>query len=322
MPLWALDAQFAWRMITVFLLLGARTVALWGPLAMTLKGCFDDDHIRVDMSTDMGLTMHMASPSLGRAEAHRSTSAGGRIGLPYGAPTEEPNRSFRFSVMEGLELVPATATVRGPVTGGQHGRPFSLPLTDLGSVGYLAEEFFVDGTAAAYEAEPGAEFSVDGKWRVLSSRTAPFRTRLLVVRPVDMTRFNGVVYVNWQNVTAGFELGIADAESEQLLEGFAWVGCLHSVSEWTGSLAVSSSRCAAGIRKGMARWTIPATTSPSTSIRRPRARSALRSWAAPRPASWSPPALHSRRCGCGLTRMPSSRLSSSSMAFSCSLILV
>ena len=176
------------------------------------------------MSTDMGLTMHTASPSLGRAEAHRSTSAGGRIGLPYGAPTEEPNRSFRFSVMEGLELVPATATVRGPVTGGQHGRPFSLPLTDLGSVGCLAEEFFVDGTAAAYEAEPGAEFSVDGKWRVLSSRTAPFRTRLLVVRPVDMARFNGVVYVNWQNVTAGFELGIADAESEQLLEGFAWVG--------------------------------------------------------------------------------------------------
>jgi Alpha/beta hydrolase domain len=32
------------------------------------------------------------------------------------------------------------------------------------------------------------------------------------------------VHVNWQNVTAGFELGIADFESEQLLDGFAWAG--------------------------------------------------------------------------------------------------
>src|SRR4029434_8170575 len=68
------------------------------------------------------------------------------------------------------------------------------------------------------------ELTVDGKWRVRPSRTAPFRTRVLVVRPVDMARFNGIVHVNWQNVTAGFELGTADAESEQLLDGFAWVG--------------------------------------------------------------------------------------------------
>jgi hypothetical protein len=120
--------------------------------------------------------------------------------------------------------MPTNTIVTGPVAGGWRGWPFSLPLTDLGSVGYVAEEFFLDGTAAGYEAEPGAELSVDGKWRVLASRTAPFRTRVLVVRPVDMARFNGVVHVNWQNVSAGFELGIADAESEQLLDGFAWVG--------------------------------------------------------------------------------------------------
>jgi alpha/beta hydrolase family protein len=73
--------------------------------------------------------------------------------------------------------VSATATLTGPVTGGQRGRPFSLPLTDLGSVGYVAEEFFLEGTASGYEAESGTELSVDGKWRVLASRTAPFRTR-------------------------------------------------------------------------------------------------------------------------------------------------
>jgi Alpha/beta hydrolase domain len=120
--------------------------------------------------------------------------------------------------------MPTNAIVTGPVTAGRRGWPFSLPLTDLASVGYLAEEFFLDGTAAAYEAEPGAELAVDGNWQVRRSRTAPFRIRVLVVRPVDAARFNGVVHVNWQNVTAGFELGTADFESEQLLDGFAWAG--------------------------------------------------------------------------------------------------
>src|SRR4029453_10366621 len=60
---------------------------------------------------------------------------------------------------------------------------------EFASVGYVAEEFLLDGTAAAYEAEPGAELTVDGKWRVRPSSTAPFRTRVLVVRPVDRARF-------------------------------------------------------------------------------------------------------------------------------------
>jgi hypothetical protein len=120
--------------------------------------------------------------------------------------------------------MPTNMTVTGPVTGGRRGWPFSLPLTDLASVGYVAEEFFLDGAAAAYEAEPGADLTLDGNWRFRQSRTAPFRTRVLVVRPLDMARFNGVVHVNWQNVTAGFELGTADFESDQVLEGFAWVG--------------------------------------------------------------------------------------------------
>jgi Alpha/beta hydrolase domain len=131
---------------------------------------------------------------------------------------------FSVSGIERPAVMPTNVTVTGPVTGGRRGWPFSLPLTDLASVGYVAEEFFLDGAAAAYEAQPGADLTLDGNWRFRQSRTAPFRTRVLVVRPLDMARFNGVVHVNWQNVTAGFELGTADFESDQLLEGFAWVG--------------------------------------------------------------------------------------------------
>ena len=114
------------------------------------------------------------------------------------------------------------ATVSGPITGGARGWPFSLPMADLASRGYVAEEFFVDGTATSYAAAPGADLGIDGRWSVEPGRTAPFRTRILVVRPVDAARFNGVVHVNWQNVTAGFEIGTAD--SDQLLDGFAWIG--------------------------------------------------------------------------------------------------
>jgi len=48
--------------------------------------------------------------------------------------------------------------VTGPITGGARGWPFSLPLADLDAVRYVAEEFFLDGTATGYEAEPGAEW--------------------------------------------------------------------------------------------------------------------------------------------------------------------
>ena len=112
------------------------------------------------------------------------------------------------------------------MTGGSHGWPFSLPQTDLDAIGYVAEEFFLDGDATAYEAEPGTELGIDGKWTVRPSRSAPFRTRMLVVRPTEAARFNGIVHVNWQNVTAGFEIGTAD--SEQLLDGVRVGRCVRA----------------------------------------------------------------------------------------------
>jgi hypothetical protein len=111
--------------------------------------------------------------------------------------------------------------VTGPVTGGAHGWPFSLPIFDLDAIGCVAEEYFLEGTATAYRAAPGSELGIDGVWRVEPAREAPFRTRMLVVRPRDAVRFNGVVHVSWQNVTAGFEIGAPD---ELLLtDGCAWV---------------------------------------------------------------------------------------------------
>ncbi|HZU72006.1 MAG TPA: alpha/beta hydrolase domain-containing protein [Acidimicrobiales bacterium] len=110
----------------------------------------------------------------------------------------------------------------GPVVGGQKGRPWSLPLADLAQRGYVAEEFFLAGTAVSYRMVGGVQQTTDGRWDAEPDAEAPFRSRILVVRPADPDRFNGTVVLSWLNVTAGYELGTAD--DDELLSGYAWVG--------------------------------------------------------------------------------------------------
>lgn len=115
----------------------------------------------------------------------------------------------------------ADPVVTGPVTGGTKNRPWSLPQADLDSRGYVAEEYLLEGTARSYRLADG-ELTPDGKWTAEPKDSAPYRTRILVVRPADAARFNGTAVVQWLNVTAGYELGTAD--DDELLSGYAWVG--------------------------------------------------------------------------------------------------
>src|SRR5205823_4096704 len=101
-------------------------------------------------------------------------------------------------------------SMSGPITGGERGRPWSAPQADLDERGYVMEEFFVDGTATSYRLKGDADQTPDGQWQAQEDDRAPFRTRLLVVRPSEASAFNGTVVVHWLNVTAGYELGTAD----------------------------------------------------------------------------------------------------------------
>ena len=102
--------------------------------------------------------------------------------------------------------------------------PASLSAVDLGPRGYVEEEFFVEGTARAYE--PAAPLNQDGRWNVQTTTTAPYRTRVLVRRPKDPAKFNGVVELEWLNVSGGLDAapdwGLGNAEL--LRSGSAWVG--------------------------------------------------------------------------------------------------
>src|SRR4051794_22706451 len=128
---------------------------------------------------------------------------------------------------DSRRLIMAEATLRpvvsGPVTGGEHGWPFGGPLLDLAAYGYQQDEFFIEGTASRYRLAAGTELSRDGKWRIEPVETAPYKSRLVVIRPSDASQFNGTAMVSWNNVSAGYDLFGGD--SLELLEnGWAFVG--------------------------------------------------------------------------------------------------
>lgn len=122
----------------------------------------------------------------------------------------------------------------GPLPGGQ-GRVFSSPVQDLAARGYTVAEFLLDGTALSPQPAGGVVPGLDGHWDVEWAEPAAYRTRLYVVRPVDPAVFSGVVVVNWQNVTAGVDLGMPPAEIYRA--GHAWVGVTAQRVAITGQAA-------------------------------------------------------------------------------------
>ena len=113
--------------------------------------------------------------------------------------------------------------VSAPTTGGTHARPFGSAAANL-PAGYVEEERFLSGTARSY-AQVG-DWLRDGRWEARPAGDAPYAVRLLVRRPADPDDFNGVVVVEWLNVSAMAE-GDADYQHmrEELLRGgYAWVG--------------------------------------------------------------------------------------------------
>ena len=95
---------------------------------------------------------------------------------------------------------------------------------ELAPLGYSTEEFFVSGTASSYTLA-GAP-TPDGHWQAAPAETAPYVTRIVVVRPTDAHKFNGTVVVEWLNVSAGTD-ATPDwnaAHREIMRGGYAYVG--------------------------------------------------------------------------------------------------
>ena len=113
--------------------------------------------------------MELSSTSLALCVATALATVG--VGAGHAAPA-----SVADPVVEGPI---------GPV--GLWGHPWNDQFFEVGSIGYVEEEYFVSGTAKTYAATP---------------TSAPYKTRILVYRPADPRRFNGTTIVEWDNVTA------------------------------------------------------------------------------------------------------------------------
>src|SRR5437762_202909 len=113
--------------------------------------------------------------------------------------------------------IPVNVTLGDP----SHDYPQLATQADLAGNGYVEEEYFFEGTANEYNVvtAPMANATV---------RTTgnPYKTRMIVRRPVSAAKFNGVVIVEWLNVTSGYNL---DAhwllqQDHFMRNGYAYVG--------------------------------------------------------------------------------------------------
>lgn len=97
-------------------------------------------------------------------------------------------------------------TVSGPVTGGVRGHALFDSWFDPSAFGYTEDEFFVSGTAS----------------NVAKTASAPYTTRVIVMRPVGAETFNGTALLDWTNVTAQFENAVDSLHARDMLlrEGF------------------------------------------------------------------------------------------------------
>jgi hypothetical protein len=114
---------------------------------------------------------------------------------------------------------PAIKLIEGP------GAPFlGLGAFDLGALGYVVEEYIVSGTASSYKLT--GEPTADGAWTATAAGTAPYATRIVMVRPKDPKKFSGTVAVEWLNVTGGLDAGPdwTYSHREMLRSGMAYVG--------------------------------------------------------------------------------------------------
>jgi Alpha/beta hydrolase domain len=138
----------------------------------------------------------------------------------------------RIAVLVALTAIiaPAGAAVPNPTVTGpipvnappgdpSHDYPQLATQVDIASQGYVEEEYFFEGTATRYSTPPLATGGV-------VSSGHPYKTRMIVRRPISAERFNGIVIVEWVNVTSGYNLDAMWQASFDLLmrEGYAYVG--------------------------------------------------------------------------------------------------
>lgn len=206
-----------------------RTLALLAAaMLLTVAACSDDD-----------------SGGGGAGESGESGESGGG----GGTTTAEARDLAGAERPEG----PA-GTITGPLTGGGGLLLAAAAPPDLDAIGWVEEEYAVEGTATSYASE--GELPADGTFELTERDEADYRTRIVVRRPAEAADFDGTVVVEWLNVSAGFDAApdFTYLQDELVRRGHAWVGVsAQHIGIEGGAVAVSTPLSeAAGAGKGLA----------------------------------------------------------------------
>ncbi|MDR3772482.1 MAG: alpha/beta hydrolase domain-containing protein [Terracidiphilus sp.] len=98
--------------------------------------------------------------------------------------------------------------------------PLDASVVDLARYGYQEQEYYASGTANRYRIKSPLETAT------LVDSDHAYKTRIVVRKPLDLKRFNGIVVVEWYNVSAGQDIDFCWGGSHDYLmqEGYVWVG--------------------------------------------------------------------------------------------------
>lgn len=157
-------------------------------------------------------------------------------------------KSATTAVLLALGSVAAWAAVSQaaiqPAATGDH---FLSRANQIATAGYSDREFWISGLAKTYRAS--TTLRSDGKWSAtVASSNTPYQTVMLVRRPTDPAKFNGIVIVEWLNVSSGYILDVdwAMGKEEFLRQGYAYVGLTNQKVGMDGLKEKNPSRYATG----------------------------------------------------------------------------
>ena len=94
--------------------------------------------------------------------------------------------------------------IEGPIPVSGESYPFcdmlhSRTPLDVSEYGFVEEEYFISGTANVYDTD-------ENDMAVLYKAALPYKTRILVRRPKEESKFSGRVYIDIMNATQGYDI--------------------------------------------------------------------------------------------------------------------
>ena len=112
----------------------------------------------------------------------------------------------------------------------------------------MSEEYFLEGTANAYTSD--VPLTSDGLWSVHPQSSEPYKTRIVVYRPKSQKQFNGTVFVEWDNVSAGFDVATdwGSGHLAALREGAAWIAVTAQAVGVQGGQTIIGQTAPGGLR--------------------------------------------------------------------------